>query len=196
MAALRARSIEESRGSKVPSAVEADKPGSIRDGDVHRSGGSCSESSSDHNIFTSLILRLAWASWYSPDLMQDFFQSASGFKSWLTNLGIDPKYNNFLWFDRERQIVLWVRHRDPCGHGYACGDLHRPITESSDWEARFRPPGRTGNPCRRRVATPWPHPSVASSCAPAPRTEGRGSFRRDAPPRVPRHSRGSTVVRG
>ncbi len=62
------------------------------------------------NIFTSLILgALAMGVvWYlSPDLMQDFFQSASGFKSWLTNLGIDPKYNNFLWFlIEERQIVF------------------------------------------------------------------------------------------
>ena len=62
------------------------------------------------NIFTSLILgALAMGVvWYlSPDLMQDFFHSASGLKLWLTNLGIDPKYNNFLWFlIEERQIVF------------------------------------------------------------------------------------------
>lgn len=62
------------------------------------------------NIFTSLILgALAMgAVWYlSPDLMQELFQSASGFKSWLTSLGLEPKYNNFLWFlIEERQLVF------------------------------------------------------------------------------------------
>lgn len=62
------------------------------------------------NIFTSLILgALAMGVvWYlSPDLMQSFFQSASGFKTWLTSLGIEPKYNNFLWFlIEERQLVF------------------------------------------------------------------------------------------
>ena len=62
------------------------------------------------NIFMSLVIgALAMGLvWYlSPDTMQSFFQSASGLKSWLTNLGIEPKYNNFLWFlIEERQLVF------------------------------------------------------------------------------------------
>ena len=61
-------------------------------------------------MMTSLILgALAMgAVWYwSPDVMQELFQSASGFKSWLTNMGIEPKYNNFIWFlIEERQLVF------------------------------------------------------------------------------------------
>lgn len=62
------------------------------------------------NIFTSLVigaLAMGFVWYLAPDLMQSFFQSASGVKSWLTNLGIEPKYNNFLWFlIEERQLVF------------------------------------------------------------------------------------------
>lgn len=62
------------------------------------------------NIFASLILgALAMGTvWYlSPETIQSLFQSASGLKSWLTNLGIEPKYNNFIWFlIEERQLVF------------------------------------------------------------------------------------------
>lgn len=62
------------------------------------------------NIFVSLVvgalaMGLVW--YLSPDTMQSFFQSASGFKAWLTSLGIEPKYNNFIWFlIEERQLVF------------------------------------------------------------------------------------------
>lgn len=62
------------------------------------------------NIFVSLVFgALAMgAVWYlSPETMQAMFQSASGLKAWLTNLGIEPKYNNFVWFlIEERQLVF------------------------------------------------------------------------------------------
>ncbi|MCL4767564.1 MAG: hypothetical protein KJZ80_15160 [Hyphomicrobiaceae bacterium] len=62
------------------------------------------------NIFVSLVVgALAMGIvWYlAPDTMQSFFQSASGLKGWLTNLGIEPKYNNFIWFlIEERQLVF------------------------------------------------------------------------------------------
>ena len=62
------------------------------------------------NIFASLSLgALAMgAVWYlSPETIQGLFQSASGLKAWLTNLGIEPKYNNFIWFlIEERQLVF------------------------------------------------------------------------------------------
>lgn len=62
------------------------------------------------NIFASLVLgALAMGVvWYlSPGTMQDLFQLASGVKGWLTGLGIDPTYNNFIWFlIEERQLVF------------------------------------------------------------------------------------------
>jgi hypothetical protein len=62
------------------------------------------------NIFTSLVIgALAMgAVWYmAPETMQTLFQSASGLKAWLTNLGLEPKYNNFLYFlIEERQLVF------------------------------------------------------------------------------------------
>ncbi len=62
------------------------------------------------NIFVSLVLgALAMGVvWYlSPETMQNLFLAASGVKTWLTSLGIDPTYNNFIWFlIEERQLVF------------------------------------------------------------------------------------------
>ncbi len=62
------------------------------------------------NIFVSLVLgALAMGIvWYvSPETMQNLFQFASGVKTWLTSLGIEPTYNNFIWFlIEERQLVF------------------------------------------------------------------------------------------
>lgn len=62
------------------------------------------------NIFVSLVLGalamgLVW--YFSPETMQNLFQFASGVKTWLTSLGIEPTYNNFIWFlIEERQLVF------------------------------------------------------------------------------------------
>lgn len=62
------------------------------------------------NIFFSLVLgALAMGVvWYLyPEIMQQLFQAASGVKAWLVNLGLPPKYNNFVWFlIEERQLVF------------------------------------------------------------------------------------------
>jgi hypothetical protein len=61
------------------------------------------------NIFISLVLgALAMgAVWYiEPEMMQRFFQWASGAKAWIVNRGLDAKYNNFMWFlIEDRQLV-------------------------------------------------------------------------------------------
>ena len=62
------------------------------------------------NIFVSMVigaLAMGAVWFFYPDLMQTFFQSANGVKSWLVNLGLSSKYNNFLWFlIEERQLVF------------------------------------------------------------------------------------------
>ena len=61
------------------------------------------------NIFFSLVLgALAMGCvWYfEPELMQRFFQLASGGKAWIVNRGLEAKYNNFMWFlIEDRQLV-------------------------------------------------------------------------------------------
>jgi hypothetical protein len=62
------------------------------------------------NIFASLVfgalaMGLVW--YFSPETMQSMFLAASGVKTWLTSLGLDPKYNNFLLFlIEDRQLVF------------------------------------------------------------------------------------------
>ena len=61
------------------------------------------------NVFVSLVLGalamgLVWYLW--PETIQHLFLAASSVKSWLVNLGLPPRYNNFLWFlIEERQLV-------------------------------------------------------------------------------------------
>ncbi len=62
------------------------------------------------NIFVSLIfgalaMGVVWYVW--PETMQNMFHAANGVKAWLVSLGIEPKYNNFIWFlIEERQLVF------------------------------------------------------------------------------------------
>ena len=62
------------------------------------------------NILTSIVLGAVAMCfvWYSyPDMMESIFRSADTVKSWLANIGIPPKYNNFLLFLIEgRQLVF------------------------------------------------------------------------------------------
>jgi len=62
------------------------------------------------NIFVSMVIGAIAMGvvWYlDPEVMEGFFRSASVVKDWIVNLGIPPKYNNFLMFlIEERQIVF------------------------------------------------------------------------------------------
>lgn len=62
------------------------------------------------NILVSLVIGAIamGAVWYlDPDVMDSLFRSAGVAKDWIVNLGIPPKYNNFLMFlIEERQIVF------------------------------------------------------------------------------------------
>lgn len=56
-------------------------------------------------IIGALAMGAVW--YWSPEAMQELFQVASGLKSWLTNTGIEPRYNTFIWFlIEERQLVF------------------------------------------------------------------------------------------
>jgi hypothetical protein len=62
------------------------------------------------NIFVSMVIGAIAMGvvWYlDPEVMEGLFRSASVVKDWIVNLGIPPKYNNFLMFlIEERQIVF------------------------------------------------------------------------------------------